>query len=306
MDETSRVGVPVEILSTLNVPPGRSTKYVFGTPDRSTFEAVRLWEGDRGGYSVCMSAQAGCRYGCTHCATTFARTPFVRNLRPEEITAAVQAVTEPVRTHQGPLVWVDFAGVGDAAANWTHVATAARAITNHDLAKQVKVTSIAPQGWVRRLLRPNAWLPDRFMFSLHGATATQRQVIIPRADDPSAVLPLWATVAEQRPVVLNYVLCEHNTRPADEAALIQLLAPYAGRFVLLRLSSINPVHGSPLRPSTREADFIAALSRGLEGWVVSHHLSAGREAAAACGQLRSEILDLAPPTSRLRQADTTD
>ncbi|MFK0279863.1 hypothetical protein ACIQVL_05220 [Streptomyces sp. NPDC090499] len=296
--------MPVEILSTLNVPPGRSTKYVFGTSDRSTFEAVRLWEGDREAYSVCMSAQAGCRYGCTHCATTFARTPFVRNLRPEEITAAVQAVADPVRTPQGPLVWVDFAGVGDAAANWTHVTSAARTIADRGLAKQVKVTSIAPQAWVRRLLRADAWLPDRFMFSLHGATGTQRRAIIPRADDPATVLPLWAAVAEQRPVVVNYVLCEHNTRPADEVALTQLLAPYAGRFALLRLSSINPVHGSPLRPSVREAKFIAALSRDLEGWVVSHHLSAGREAVAACGQLRSEILDLAPPVSRTGQAET--
>ncbi|GAA3827871.1 hypothetical protein ACFS5L_02830 [Streptomyces phyllanthi] len=292
-------GNSVSIISTVpSKAPDRSVKYVFRTSDRATFEAVQLWEGEHQAYSVCMSAQAGCRYGCTHCATTFARTPFVRNLQAEEITSAVGQLEEHVRAQQGPLVWVDFAGVGDAAANWTHVTTAAKAILGRELARHVKVTSIAPQAWVRNLLKPKSWLPDRLMFSLHGANAAQRRVVIPRADDPSTVLPLWATVAEMRPVVVNYVLCEHNTRPEDETALTRLLAPYAGCFSILRLSSFNPVLGSPLRPSTREAEFIAALTRDLDGWTVSHHLSAGRETAAACGQLRAEILDLAPPAKR--------
>ncbi|MFG3363483.1 hypothetical protein ACGF0K_00720 [Streptomyces sp. NPDC048156] len=299
MEGISAPGNSVEVVSTLpSEAPDRSIKYVFKTSDRATFEAVQLWEGEHQAYSVCMSAQAGCRYSCTHCATTFARTPFVRNLQAEEITSAVEQLDEEVRSQQGPLVWVDFAGVGDAAANWTHVTAAARTIVGRELAREVKVTSIAPQAWVRNLLKPKAWLPERFMFSLHGANAAQRRVVIPRADDPSTVLPLWAAVAEMRPVRLNYVLCEHNTRAEDEAALIDLLAPYAGRFLLLRLSSFNPVHGSALRPSPREEAFIAALSHGLNDWTVSHHLSAGRETAAACGQLRADILDLAPPARR--------
>ncbi|MEU9992068.1 hypothetical protein AB0E10_35715 [Streptomyces sp. NPDC048045] len=299
MEETSASGNLVEILSSLpSKAPDRSIKHVFRTSDRATFEAVQLWEGEHEAYSVCMSAQAGCRQGCTHCATTFARTPFVRNLNAEEITTAIEHLQDRVKGQQGPLVWVDFAGVGEASANWAHVTTAARTITGRELAQRVKVTSIAPQAWVRSLLKPNAWVPDRLMFSLHGANAAQRRVIIPRADDPSTVLPLWAAVADLRPVVLNYVLCEHNTRPDDEAALTDLLAPYAGRFAILRLSSFNPVQGSPLRPSPREEQFIAALSRDLTDWTVSHHLSAGRETAAACGQLRAHILDLAPPAKR--------
>ncbi|WP_369387182.1 hypothetical protein AB5J72_05845 [Streptomyces sp. CG1] len=289
----------VEVVATVpSKAPDRSIKYVLKTADRATFEAVQLWEGEHGAYSVCMSAQAGCRQGCTHCATTFARTPFVRNLSAGEITSAVERLQEGVRSQQGPLVWVDFAGVGEASANWGHVTTAARTIVGRELAQQVKVTSIAPQAWVRSLLKPNSWLPDRLMFSLHGANLAQRRVVIPRADDPSTVLPLWAAVAEMRPVVLNYVLCEHNTRPEDERALTELLAPYAGRFLILRLSSFNPVPDSPLRPSTREEEFIAALTRDLDGWAVSHHLSHGRETAAACGQLRAHVLDLPTPTKR--------
>ncbi|MEU0166807.1 hypothetical protein ABZ214_15275 [Streptomyces iakyrus] len=293
MEGTSAPENLVEVISTVPAKsPDRTIKYVFKTSDGATFEAVQLWEGDRGAYSVCMSAQAGCRYGCTHCATTFARTPFVRNLQAQEIVAAVEQVEVNVRAEQGPLVWVDFAGVGDAAANWAHVTSAARTITGRELAHEVKVTSIAPQAWVRSLLKPQVWLPNRFMFSLHGADAAQRRVVIPRADDPAAVLPLWATAADLRPVVLNYVLCEHNTRPEDEAALTDLLTPYAGRFLLLRLSSFNPVQGSPLRPSTRETEFITALSSKLTGWTVAHHSSAGRATAAACGQLRASILQL--------------
>ncbi|WP_369251059.1 hypothetical protein [Streptomyces sp. R41] len=299
MEGISTPGSSVEVVSTLpSKAPDHSIKHVFQTSDMATFEAVQLWEREHQAYSVCMSAQAGCRYGCTHCATTFARTPFVRNLHAEEITSAVGQLEQQVGTQQGPLIWVDFAGVGDAAANWNHVTTAAKTIVDQGMARQVKVTSIAPQAWVRNLLKPKSWLPDRLMFSLHGANAAQRRVVIPRADDPSTVLPLWAAVAEIRPVVLNYILCEHNTRPDDEAALTQLLAPYAGRFLILRLSSFNPVHGSPLLPSAREEEFIAVLSQDLTGWTVSHHLSAGRETAAACGQLRAEILDLAPPTKR--------
>ncbi|SEC21047.1 Adenine C2-methylase RlmN of 23S rRNA A2503 and tRNA A37 [Streptomyces misionensis] len=285
----------VEVISTVYPePPGRTIKYVFKTSDRATFEAVQLWEGDHGAYSVCMSAQAGCRYGCTHCATTFARTPFVRNLQGHEIVAAVEQVAANVRDGQGPLAWVDFAGVGDAAANWAHVTAAARTITNRELAREVKVTSIAPQAWVRSLLKPQAWLPNRFMFSLHGAYAAQRRMVIPRADDPVEVLPLWAAAADLRPVVLNYVLCEHNTRPKDEVALTDLLTPYAGRFLLLRLSSFNPVQGSPLSPSPRETEFIAEITRELTGWTVAHHSSAGRGTGAACGQLRAGILELGP------------
>ncbi|MGP4083856.1 hypothetical protein ACTWQJ_04175 [Streptomyces sp. KR55] len=292
----------VEVVSTVSSKaPDRTIKYVFKTSDRATFEAVQLWEGDHGAYSVCMSAQAGCRYGCTHCATAFARTPYVRNLQGHEIVAAVEQVEVNVRDEQGPLAWIDFAGVGDAAANWAHVAAAARTITGREPAREVKVTSIAPPAWVRSLLKPRTWLPNRFMFSLHGADAAQRRVVIPRADDPAAVLPLWAATADLRPVVLNYVLCEHNTRPEDESALTDLLTPYGGRFLLLRPSSFNPVQGSLLRPSTRETEFIAEISRKLTGGTVAHHSSAGRATAAACGQLRASILELGPPADAVNR-----
>ncbi|MGW7041901.1 hypothetical protein ACWGDT_04085 [Streptomyces avermitilis] len=299
MEGTAVPDNSVEIVSTLpSKAPDRSIKYVFKLPDEATFEAVQLWQWQQEAYSLCMSAQAGCRQGCTHCATTFARTPFVRNLSAEEITSTVEHVQKAVRSQQGPLTWVDFAGIGEASANWVPLATAARTIVRRELARQVHVTSIAPKAWVRSLLKPGSWLPDHFMFSLHGADLAQRRAIIPRADDPSAVLPLWAALADSRPVVLNYVLCEHNTRREDEAALVELLAPYAGRFSVLRCSSFNPVQGSPLRPSTREEEFIAALTRDLDGWEVYQHLSQARDTTAACGQLRAQVLDLPTPTVR--------
>ncbi|MBN1981259.1 MAG: hypothetical protein JW795_07000, partial [Chitinivibrionales bacterium] len=74
----------IERLETHEDPDG-TVKFVFGLDGGGRIEAVRLLDGDRN--TLCLSTQAGCRMGCTFCAT--GQLQFQRNLTAAEIVDQV-------------------------------------------------------------------------------------------------------------------------------------------------------------------------------------------------------------------------
>lgn len=244
-----------------------------------SFEVVHYAWRDR--EAVCASAQAGCGFGCRHCATTFAPVPFQRSLTAEEIAASIRLVLADrgrsrVRT-------VDFSGIGDASRNWESVSAAAQGLLEDGVAQRITVTSVAPQRWVRARLA-GGWLPAKVRISLHGATRDARRTVVTHGDDPVRVVGLWEQLAARIPVELNYVLHSGNTGPDDVCALRDLLG--GRRFASLRLSPLNPVVGSALEPAPDPRWFVAAVRAALPHWTVEEFHPLGSDVLAACGQLR--------------------
>lgn len=231
--------------------------------------------------AVCASSQAGCGFGCRHCATTYAPVSFQRSLTAEEMLDSVRLVLADrgrtqVRT-------VDFSGIGDPSRNWDAVATAGQRLLDDGAAQRITITTVAPQRWVRARIA-GGWLPAKVRMSLHGATARSRRLVVTHGDDPTRVIGLWEQLAALVPVELNYVLHEGNTAPADVAALAVLLD--GRRFAALRLSPLNPVDGAPLRPCADPQAAAEAIRGALPGWRVEQFRPLGAGIDAACGQLR--------------------
>lgn len=272
-----------------------TTRYAATADDGAAFELVfQPWPGDE---AVCMSSQAGCGFGCQHCATTYAPVSFQRSLTADEI---VDAVTRVVGGHGAAGVrTVDFSGIGDSSRNWTAVSEAARRLVASAACQQVAVTSIAPQSWVSRLLASHdTWWPSRFMFSLHGATLGTRRMVITFAEDPVRALTGWQAVASRCPVTLNYTMHHRNTGPGDVRALIALLGG-PNDFTELQLSPLNAVPGSPVTPVQDPEHFIDQVRDGLPDWNVTVFNPLGTDVDAGCGQLRVRSLREAARTETL-------
>jgi 23S rRNA (adenine2503-C2)-methyltransferase len=263
-----------------------TTRYAALADDGASFELVfQPWPNDE---TVCMSSQAGCGFGCQHCATTYAPISFQRSLTADEI---VDAVTRVVSQHSPTGVrTVDFSGIGDSSRNWAAVSEASRRLVENATCRQITVTSIAPQSWVAKLLAgDDAWLPTRFMFSLHGATRATRRMVITHAEDPVSAMPGWQAVAARCPVTLNYTMHEGNTGPDDVTALVALLSGRSA-FTELQLSPLNAVTGSTVVPLSRPEHFIDQVRDGLPGWNVTVFQPLGTDVEAGCGQLRVRVL----------------
>ncbi|MGB8020087.1 MAG: hypothetical protein WCF04_02545 [Candidatus Nanopelagicales bacterium] len=250
-----------------------------------TFEAVHYSWADPARDAVCISAQAGCGYGCQHCATTFSPMPFQRSLTAGEMVSSVRLVLADRGLDR--VGTVDVSGIGDPSRNWEAVATAGQLLLDAGHTDRVTVTTVAPQRWVRARL-VGGWLPAKVRISLHGATRDARRLIVTNGDDPGRVVGLWEQLAQSVPVELNYVLHEGNTHPRDVAGLACLLE--GRQFAALRLCPLNPVPGSPVRPCPDPAGFAAAVRATLPGWVVEEFTPLGSQVSAACGQLRVRAL----------------
>lgn len=263
-----------------------TTRYSAVADDGAQFEVVyQPWPGNP---TVCASAQAGCGYGCRHCATTYATIPFQRSLRADEITDAVTQVRD---RHAGEgLRTVDFSGIGDSSRNWTAVSHAAARLLAEGVCDEAAVTSIAPKNWVKRLLDTGEpWWPTRFMFSLHGATLATRRQVVTNAEDPVRAIGGWQAIAARCPVTLNYTLHKDNTGTDDARHLITLLH---GRedFAELRLSPLNVVAGTPLSAAHEARAFIDQVRDGLPDWTIAEYAHLGTDVDAGCGQLRSRAI----------------
>lgn len=259
-----------------------AARYVL-SGDGASFEVVHYQWADRD--AICASSQAGCGFGCRHCATTYAPVQFQRSLTAEEIVASVVLVLADrgraaVRT-------VDFSGIGDASRNWDAVARAGQELLDCGAARRITLTSVAPQRWVRARVA-GGWLPAKVRISLHGATREARRRVVTNGDDPVRVVSLWEQLAARVPVELNYVMHAQNTSPQDVRDLARLLA--GRRFAALRLSPLNPVAGSPLAPCNDPGPFALAVREALPGWDVEQFHPLGGQAQAACGQLRVRTL----------------
>lgn len=255
-----------------------ATRYVVRGHDVA-FEVVHYaadgWD------AVCASSQAGCGFGCRHCATTYAPVGFQRSLSAEEMVGSVRLVLADrgrtaVRT-------VDFSGIGDPSRNWDAVAEAGQRLLADGAARRITVTTVAPQRWVRARTA-GGWLPAKVRISLHGPTLASRRLVVTHGDDPQRVIGLWEQLAALVPVELNYVLHDANTSSSDVAALADLLS--GRRFAALRLSPLNPVEGSPLRPCPDLGAAAEAIRLALPGWRVEMFRPLGGGVDAACGQLR--------------------
>jgi 23S rRNA (adenine2503-C2)-methyltransferase len=240
-------------------------------------------------FTLCLSTQVGCAYGCKFCASGLEG--FKRNLTAGEIVAQILETERATKTKINNLV---FMGMGEPLANYKNLMQAlniinapwgvgigARHIT-------VSTSGLAPQ--IRELA--DQPLQIRLALSLHGATDEVRQKIMPiNRKYPLAVL-LDACADYQakkrKMMTLEYILIEGVNDSTEQAAM---LTTHARRLhAKVNLIPYNTVEGLEWRRPTdfaidRFADVLHAAKV-----TATVRREKGHDIDAACGQLRLKQL----------------
>jgi 23S rRNA (adenine2503-C2)-methyltransferase len=240
-------------------------------------------------FTLCLSTQVGCAYGCKFCASGLEG--FKRNLTAGEIVAQILETERATKTRINNLV---FMGMGEPLANYANLMRAieiinapwgvgigARHIT-------VSTSGLAPQ--IRELAEQP--LQIRLALSLHGATDEVRQQIMPvnRKYPLAELLDACADYQAQKRkmMTLEYILIEGVNDSTEQAAL---LAKHARRLhAKVNLIPYNTVEGLDWRRPTdsvidRFADVLHAAKVNA-----TVRREKGHDIDAACGQLRLKQL----------------
>jgi len=240
-------------------------------------------------FTLCVSTQVGCAYGCKFCASGLEG--WKRNLTAGEIVAQILETERATKKRINNLV---FMGMGEPLANYANLMKAlniinaswgvgigARHIT-------VSTSGLAPQ------IREMAGQPlqIRLALSLHGATDEVRQQIMPvNRKYPLAVL-LDACADYQakkrKMMTLEYILIEGVNDMTEQAAL---LVKHARRLhAKVNLIPYNTVEGLEWRrPTDAVIDRFAAILHAAKVTATVRR-EKGHDIDAACGQLRLKQL----------------
>jgi 23S rRNA (adenine2503-C2)-methyltransferase len=240
-------------------------------------------------FTLCVSTQVGCAYGCKFCASGLEG--FKRNLTAGEIVAQILETERATKTKINNLV---FMGMGEPLANYQNLMQAleiinapwgvgigARHIT-------ISTSGLAPQ--IRELAEQP--LQIRLALSLHGATDEVRQQIMPinRKYPLAELLGACAEYQEKKRkmMTLEYILIEGVNDSEQQATL---LARHARRLhAKVNLIPYNKVDGLEWRrPSDFVIDRFAEIVRGGDVTATVRR-EKGHDIDAACGQLRLKQL----------------
>lgn len=269
---------------------GATTKVLYQLDGGYTVEAVVMRYPGRS--TLCISSQVGCPVGCPFCAT--GQGPFGRNLKSWEIVD--QAVDAARRlTEEGRrLSHVVFMGMGEPMANYAAVVDSVRALADADLLGiSPRRVVISTAGLVPRIGQlAGEGLPVTLAISLHAARDELRDVLVPinRKYPLGELVPAARDFAARSGRRVSYewvVLAGVNDTDRDAEELGRLLEP---RLAHVNLIPFNPVNGTPYQaPDRRSVKAFAERIRS-HGLNVTIRDTRGREADAACGQLRARAI----------------
>ena len=258
-------------------------KWLFNLHDGQTIESV-LMQYDYG-RTVCISSQAGCRMGCSFCASAYAG--FGRNLSSGEMLAQVALAMRFAGERVSRVVVM---GIGEPLDNRLELVRFLRRLNDpQGLGIGLRHVTVSTCGIVPEMVKfAEENLPVTLSVSLHAPNQTVRLSLMPIAKRWPYDELLRACDAYQarsgRRLTFEYALfrdINDQERHARElASNIRHLRAH------VNLIPANDVPGSPLQKSTPDAvkRFIAELEKQRIRVTVRREL--GADIMAACGQLR--------------------
>ena len=262
-----------------------TVKYLFEMADGECVETVFMRY--KHGNSVCVSTQAGCRMGCSFCASTVGG--FRRNLEPSEILLQVMTAERDTGEKVSNIVLM---GIGEPLDNYDNVLKFLR-IVNLEKGMNIGMRhiSLSTCGLVDRIeMLAKENLQITLSVSLHACNDERRRAIMPIANKWSydQLLAACENYEKQtgRRISFEYALISGvNDSDADAAELGKRLK---GTLCHVNLIPVNPVAERSYRKSdrARTESFVKTVSGFGISTTVRRKL--GSDIDASCGQLRAE------------------
>lgn len=293
----------LEVLDIRSSADKSTEKFLFGLEDGKTIETVLMRY--KYGNSVCVSSQAGCRMGCSFCASTIGG--LERDLEPAEIAAQVIAVTRHIKDEKGlPLASNDerighivIMGTGEPFDNYDNVTEFIRIVNMKDgLDIGLRNITLSTCGIVPKIEEFTKEMPQvNLAISLHAPDNETRSRIMPvnRKYPIEELLPACMKHAKitGRRVTFEYALTAGVNDSTGQAQILgNLLKKYfnaksdtAGlchvNLIPLNavketgLSATNKVQAESFKDKLESMGIPATIRREM-----------GADINAACGQLR--------------------
>jgi 23S rRNA (adenine2503-C2)-methyltransferase len=288
-------------------------KWLLRLPRRShearppEIETVYIPEADRG--TLCISSQVGCTLTCSFCHTGTQR--LVRNLEAQEIVGQILLARDRVGDWPGAtspqdggllpasekkITNIVLMGMGEPLYNFDNVKAAmALAADGQGLSFSKRRITLSTSGVVPQIARWGAETGTMLAISLHATRNELRDKLVPiNRKYPIAELldacRAYPGVSNARRITFEYVMLKGvNDSLADARALVKLLAGIPAK---INLIPFNPWPGTDYVCSEDAAiqQFADVVNRA--GYVSPVRTPRGRDILAACGQLRSESINL--------------
>jgi 23S rRNA (adenine2503-C2)-methyltransferase len=277
-------------------------------------ETVFIPEPDRG--TLCISSQVGCTLTCSFCHTGTQR--LVRNLEVAEIVSQIliardcigdwpgadriaEARGGALAPSAGPIserriTNVVLMGMGEPLYNFDNVKEAMAIASDGDgLAFSKRRITLSTSGVVPQIRPWGEQAGTMLAVSLHAVRDELRDKLVPiNRKYPIAELMAacrgYPGLSNARRITFEYVMLKaQNDSLADAKALVKLLAGIPAK---INLIPFNPWPGTAHECSDWEQieRFAEIINRA--GYASPVRVPRGRDIMAACGQLRSESLNL--------------
>ncbi len=258
-------------------------KYLFELEDGQMIESVMMPY--KYGNSVCISSQAGCRMGCSFCASTIGG--LVRDLTPAEMLGQIYAVTKLTGERVSNVVVM---GTGEPLDNFDNLLKFIYMLTDENglniSQRNVTVSTCGLADRIRLLAEKK--LQITLAISLHAASDEKRRAIMPVAKSYSIKELIDAAKyyfdMTGRRITFEYSLIEGVNDTDEDLELLSRLA--SGISAHVNLIPVNPVRETGYRAPDR------AAAESFKERLTKRHISAtirrtlGEDIDAACGQLR--------------------
>ena len=277
----------IEPVRELSSADGQTAKLLFRLHDGQLIESVLMRQPERS--TVCVSSQAGCKMGCSFCATGHGG--WRRDLSPDEIVDQVLHFGRVLKAEQRRVTNVVFMGMGEPLDNYDAVLGAIRLLNAPDGvglgARGITVSTCGLVPEIRRLAAEP--IQVNLAVSLAATSDERRDELIP-ANRKWPIRELLAACddyarATHRRVSFEYVLIAGVNDSVEEAE--RLAGLLRGRLAHVNLIPLNPVAGDAYQ---RPAE---AAVRRFEDVLRATHVPAsvryskGVDIVAGCGQLRA-------------------
>jgi 23S rRNA (adenine2503-C2)-methyltransferase len=270
-------------------------------------ETVYIPEAERG--TLCISSQVGCTLTCSFCHTGTQR--LVRNLVPAEIVGQVLLARDRIGDWPGAaspndggllpdaerkITNVVLMGMGEPLYNFENVRDAVAIIADGEgLALSKRRITLSTSGVVPQIPRWGEQAGTMLAISLHAVHDELRDKLVPinrkyPIAELMAACRAYPGLSNARRITFEYVMLKGlNDSLADARALIKLLAGIPAK---INLIPFNPWPGAPHEGSDWEQieRFAEVVNRA--GYASPVRTPRGRDIMAACGQLKSESLQL--------------
>lgn len=261
-----------------------TVKYLFKLHDGECIESVFMRY--EHGNTLCISSQAGCRMGCTFCASTL--NGLSRNLLPSEMTGQVIAAQKDLGEKVSNIVMM---GIGEPLDNYDNVKSFLKLVNCPDgLNIGLRHISLSTCGLCDKIRAlADEKLQLTLSVSLHASDSETRKMLMPVArrfelDELMEACRYYISKTGRRISFEYSMIHGKNDTPECAEKLKKLLS---GMLCHVNLIPLNDVKERNYTRSSAEA--IRKFSKILEDGhiTVTVRRKLGSDINASCGQLRA-------------------